>query len=87
MEKIYTVYYTIKANRTETIYYLQIAAKNQTEAKKAIKDIVYTRTNRHPFNVTTKKPPEYVTFCDLKTYEERKKKIVPVFGYPSKRNY
>ena len=55
-EKIYQVYYWIKANRTEKLYVMPIMAANAKEACAKCKKEVKEQTGRNAFRTSTKCP-------------------------------
>lgn len=55
-EKIYQVYYWIKANRTEKLYVMPITAANAKDACAKCKKEVKEQTGRNAFRPSTKCP-------------------------------
>lgn len=49
MSKMYQVFYYIKANRTETLHHIFIAANNKKEACAKAKQVVFEKTGRNAF--------------------------------------
>lgn len=50
MARDYQVFYTIKANRRETLHHLYIRAHSAAEARAKCKDLVAERTGRNAFS-------------------------------------
>lgn len=48
--KKYRVYYTIKMNSNQYVYYLNVEAKNQKEACDMVKRAVFKETGRNAFH-------------------------------------
>lgn len=50
MPRYYQVFYTIKANKRETLHHMYIRAHSAAEARKMCKDAVTMQTGRHAFS-------------------------------------
>ena len=50
MTRFYQVFYTIKANRQETLHHMYIKAHNAAEARQMCKDAVAMQTGRNAFS-------------------------------------
>lgn len=57
--KTYKVWYTIKANGTETLHNMTVTAANAKEAKTICKSIVFERSGRNAFRPSTVQPKPY----------------------------
>ena len=51
MSRNYQVFYTIKANRRETLHHMYMRARNAAEAKVMVRDEVAAQTGRHAFSL------------------------------------